>query len=137
MQPDCVIIDVKMPGLDGYQLVRALRGDPDSAATPLILLTALAQEQQQFAGLALGTDQYLIKPVTPREVVSAVARALVIREEDQRTRMHALLSEREERETSEGMVDTPPMQDTPGDSANETGAGPSSILLLLRPEAGA
>src|SRR5262245_46269686 len=62
-RPDCMIIDVKMPGLDGYQLVRVLRGDPDSASTPLIILTALAQEQNQFAGLALGADEFLVKLV--------------------------------------------------------------------------
>src|SRR5690242_19562703 len=73
-RPDCVVIDIKMPGLDGYQLVRALRGDPESASTPIIMLTALAQERQQFAGLALGADQYLIKPATPRELVAAVQR---------------------------------------------------------------
>jgi DNA-binding response OmpR family regulator len=97
-RPDCTIIDVKMPGLDGYQLVRALRGDPDSAATPLIMLTALAQEQQQFAGLALGADQYLIKPVTPRELVAAVQRALLIGEADRQARMQALLAQSEEAE---------------------------------------
>jgi DNA-binding response OmpR family regulator len=95
VHPDCVIIDVKMPGLDGYQLVRALRGDPESAGTPLIMLTALAQEQQQFAGLALGADQYLIKPVTPRELVAAVKRAVLIDEEDRRARMQALLAQSE------------------------------------------
>ncbi|HLW01406.1 MAG TPA: response regulator [Ktedonobacterales bacterium] len=98
VQPDCMIIDVKMPGLDGYQLVRALRGDPASAETPLIMLTALAQEQQQFAGLALGADQYLIKPVTPRELVAAVKRALLIGEEDRRARMQSLLAQSEEAE---------------------------------------
>ena len=99
--PDCVIIDVKMPGLDGYQLVRALRGDPASAETPLIMLTALAQEQQQFAGLALGADQYLIKPVTPRELVAAVKRALVISEEDRHARMQVLLARSEKIETEQ------------------------------------
>ena len=97
-RPDCVIIDVKMPGLDGYQLVRALRGDPASAQTPLIMLTALAQEQQQFAGLALGADQYLIKPVAARELVGAVKRALLVREEDRHARMELLLAQSEEAE---------------------------------------
>lgn len=99
VHPDCVIIDVKMPGLDGYQLVRALRGDPESAGTPLILLTALAQEHQQFAGLALGADHYLIKPVTPRELVAAVKRALLIGDADRQARMQALLTQSEEAET--------------------------------------
>ncbi len=101
VHPDCVIIDVKMPGLDGYQLVRALRGDPASAETPLIMLTALAQEQQQFAGLALGADQYLIKPVTPRELVAAVKQALVVSEEDRHARMQALLARSEEAEAEQ------------------------------------
>ena len=95
IHPDCVIIDVKMPGLDGYQLVRALRGDPESAETPIIMLTALAQEQQQFAGLALGADQYLIKPVTPRELVEAVKHATLIEGKDRHARMEELLSQSE------------------------------------------
>lgn len=59
--PQCMVIDIKMPGLDGYQLVRALRGDPDTASIPLIILTALAQEKEQFAGLAAGADFYIPK----------------------------------------------------------------------------
>src|SRR5579883_2792980 len=78
VRPDCMVIDVKMPGLDGYQLVRALRGDPDSAATPLIILSALAQEQNQFAGLALGADEYLVKLASVYEVVAAVQRVITI-----------------------------------------------------------
>src|SRR5215469_13710294 len=76
VRPDCMIIDIKMPGLDGYQLIRALRGDPESASTPLIILSALAQEQNQFAGLALGADDYLVKLASIYDVVAAVQRVI-------------------------------------------------------------
>ncbi len=78
VHPDCVIIDVVMPGLDGYQLVKALRGDPASAETPLIMLTALAQDKDEFVGLAAGADQYLVKPIKIRSLVDAVHRAVKI-----------------------------------------------------------
>src|ERR1051326_1376780 len=91
VRPDCMIIDVKMPGLDGYQLVRALRGDPESASTPLIILSALAQEQNQFAGLALGADEYLVKLVDINDVVAATQRAVQLSPQDREKRMQALL----------------------------------------------
>jgi two-component system alkaline phosphatase synthesis response regulator PhoP len=111
VHPDCMIIDVKMPGLDGYQLVRALRGDAESAETPIIMLTALAQEQQQFAGLALGADQYLVKPVTPRELVEAVRRAVMIGEKERHVRMEQLLAQSEEAGTDEAEDATEAMSD--------------------------
>jgi DNA-binding response OmpR family regulator len=103
-RPDCVVIDVKMPGLNGYQLVRALRGDPDSAATPLIILSALAQEQQQFAGLALGADEYLVKLVDIQDVIAAVQRAVLLDPEARQRQMQALLAQlaAEEEEQSAG-----------------------------------
>jgi DNA-binding response OmpR family regulator len=82
--------------MDGYQLVKALRGDPASAATPLVLLTALAQEKNQFAGLASGADCYLVKPVTPRELVSTVQRVIMISEAERTERLSTLIKESDE-----------------------------------------
>jgi DNA-binding response OmpR family regulator len=90
IHPDCVIIDVVMPGLDGYQLVKALRGDPASAETPLIMLTALAQDKDELLGLAAGADQYLVKPVKMRSLVDAVHRAVKITSMERQQQLLAL-----------------------------------------------
>ena len=91
--PDCLVIDVKMPELNGYQLVRALRGDPETAEIPLILLTALAQDYERFAGLAAGTDRYLIKPVTPRELAAAIREVLALSALERERRYTQLVEE--------------------------------------------
>lgn len=76
--PDCIIIDVKIPGIDGYQLVQALRGDKTSAAIPLIILTALAEDQARFVGLASGADRFLQKPVKPQALTEVIQEVLQI-----------------------------------------------------------
>ena len=81
-RPDCAVVDIRMPGLNGYQFVRALRGDPETAQTPLVILSALVQDHEQLAGLLTGADAYLIKPVTIAHLVQAIERAVNLTAEE-------------------------------------------------------
>jgi len=90
-EPACVVIDVMMPGLNGLQLVRALRGDPSTANLPIIMLTALVQKTDEYRGQASGADYYLMKPVKPMDVIAAIDQALQISKEERRRQLELLL----------------------------------------------
>ncbi len=72
IRPDLVLTDVMMPVLDGFGLLRAIREDADTKATPLILLSARAGEESRVEGLQAGADDYLVKPFTARELLARV-----------------------------------------------------------------
>ena len=71
-RPDLIILDVMLPELDGLEVCKILRRDPATAAVPIIMLTARAEEVDRVLGLELGADDYLTKPFSPRELVLRV-----------------------------------------------------------------
>ncbi|WP_422614288.1 MULTISPECIES: ATP-binding response regulator [Calothrix] len=70
--PDLVLSDVMMPGLDGFELLQALRADARTKEVPIILLSARAGEESVIEGLVAGADDYLIKPFSASELVTRV-----------------------------------------------------------------
>lgn len=97
-RPDCVIIDVKMPNMDGYQLVRCLRGDARTADIPLIILSALARAEDQMTGMLSGVDEYLTKPFKPSALNAAIARVMSLTPVERQRRMDVLVQTHAERE---------------------------------------
>lgn len=72
LHPDLVLSDIMMPGLDGFAVLQAIRQDPETRATPVILLSARAGEESRVEGLQAGADDYLVKPFTARELMARV-----------------------------------------------------------------
>ncbi len=72
-RPDLVLLDIMLPGKSGLDVLRAIRQD---GATPVILVTARAEEADQIVGLELGADDYIVKPFRPREVMARVRAVL-------------------------------------------------------------
>lgn len=91
--PDIVVIDVRMPQLNGYQLVRALRGDPATAEIPILVISAMVQPRDQQIGMYSGADKYLLKPVDPFGLVRAVHETLSVSQAQRQARMQALADE--------------------------------------------
>jgi DNA-binding response OmpR family regulator len=72
-KPDLIILDLMLPGLNGVDICRALR---EESAVPIIMLTARSTEEDKLRGLAVGADDYVTKPFSPREVVARVTTVL-------------------------------------------------------------
>ena len=75
-KPDLIILDVMLPGLDGFELCRRLRADAETVKLPVLMLSAKAQETDKATGLKMGADMYISKPATPEKIVAAVKSTL-------------------------------------------------------------
>ena len=71
-KPDILLLDWMMPGISGLKLTRRLRKNPSTAEIPIIMLTAKVTEDDKVAALNAGTDDYIIKPFSPRELVARI-----------------------------------------------------------------
>lgn len=81
--PSLVVLDLLLPKLDGLAVCREMRRDPRTKAVPVLMLTARSEEMDKLAGFEAGTDDYLTKPFSPRELVARV-KALLRRKEPTR-----------------------------------------------------
>ncbi len=71
-EPDLIVLDIMLPGMDGFEVCHRLRAEPQTARLPILMLSAKAQEIDKATGLKVGADDYLTKPADPSEVVSRV-----------------------------------------------------------------
>jgi DNA-binding response OmpR family regulator len=74
--PALILLDVMMPGVDGWEVCRRLKDDPATAGIPIVFLSARAQDEDRKRGLDLGVAEYVTKPFDPGDLVALVARLI-------------------------------------------------------------
>jgi len=75
-RPDAIVLDIMLPQMSGIEVCKALRSGTQTSTIPILLLTAKAEPSERIAGLELGTDDYITKPFSPRELVLRVQNVL-------------------------------------------------------------
>ena len=75
-QPDLILLDLMLPGMDGLEVCKTLKGESKTALIPIIMLTAKSQESDKIVGLELGADDYVTKPFSPRELIARIKAVL-------------------------------------------------------------
>lgn len=76
LQPDLVVLDVMLPGVDGFEVCRRLRRDRELRGARILMLTARGRESEIARGIAAGADAYMTKPFSTKELMEAVTRLL-------------------------------------------------------------
>ena len=70
MHPDLIFMDIVMPGMNGYQATRTLANDPRTSSIPIVMVTSKGQETDRIWGLRQGAIDYMVKPVSPDQLVA-------------------------------------------------------------------
>jgi two-component system, OmpR family, alkaline phosphatase synthesis response regulator PhoP len=83
-QPDLLLLDLMLPGIDGLQVCRTLKRDPQTAKIPIIMITAKGEEADVVAGLEMGADDYIPKPFSPKVLIARIRAVLRRREQPAR-----------------------------------------------------
>lgn len=74
--PELIVLDLMLPAIDGLEVCKILRRDPETATIPILMLTAKAAEMDRVIGLEIGADDYVTKPYSPRELVLRIKKLL-------------------------------------------------------------
>ncbi len=115
-QPDLILLDVTMPGKDGFEVTRQLKADENLAKIPIIMLTAKGDLDDKLIGFEVGVDDYLTKPIQPKELIAHIQAVLT---RNQKTKEVEELSPRLQRAYTLGVI------------AAKGGLGCSTLSLAL------
>jgi putative two-component system response regulator len=100
--PDLILLDIMMPGMDGYEVCQKLKSEKKTRAIPVIFLTAMADEKSEKKGLALGAVDYITKPISPPIVMERVKNHLLLKlAHDSLANQNVILDEKVKERTKE------------------------------------
>jgi DNA-binding response OmpR family regulator len=86
LHPDLVLLDVMMPGIDGWEVLETTKAEPEIADIPVVLLTARVQREDEIRGWSSGAADYLAKPFNPSTLTQVVNRTLLDEDDEDRRR---------------------------------------------------
>ena len=97
--PDLILLDIMMPGMDGYEVCRQLQANPSTSSIPVIFLTAKSQDEDEARGFSLGAVDYITKPITPAILIARVQTHIALKQaraflQEQNTRLEDQVRER-------------------------------------------